>query len=153
MRVIALISRRPVSGQSRGKRRYQASLASEAKRRVGDQVVRGGRLYTRIIWFHAASFGGQDIDNIIKPIHDALVGIVYEDDVLISQCTAARIDLTARYELPDEGLPSKVYDELVDRLARAARATEERQRHVLYVEVGDLAGQRVAFGPGEGAGP
>ncbi len=40
-----------------------------------------------------------DIDNIIKPIQDALVGVVYEDDVLITDVDAHRRPLTGTFDL------------------------------------------------------
>jgi len=144
---------RPPSSQSSGARKFSARLHAEAAERYSDGVVQEGDLYTRIIWFHAGGLGGQDVDNIIKPIHDALIGVVYKDDVLIAQCLAARVDLSAGYELKDEGLPAEEYDTLVGMLAEAPQATEDRRRHVLYVEVGVLAAQRVAFGPPDGVGP
>lgn len=40
-----------------------------------------------------------DIDNIIKPIQDALVGLIYEDDVLITDVDAHRRPLTGTFDL------------------------------------------------------
>ena len=40
-----------------------------------------------------------DTDNIIKPIQDALVGLVYDDDLLITDVEAHRRPLTGTFDL------------------------------------------------------
>ncbi|HSU14639.1 RusA family crossover junction endodeoxyribonuclease [Longimicrobium sp.] len=44
-----------------------------------------------------------DVDNVIKPIQDALVGVFYGDDEMVSDVAAHR--RTWADEVPDEGLP------------------------------------------------
>jgi len=44
-----------------------------------------------------------DIDNIIKPIQDSLIGLVYEDDVLVSDVDSHRRFLSDPIEI--DGLP------------------------------------------------
>ena len=60
--------------------------------RYKEAAVVSDGLYIRIVWF-ARIKGGPDVDNIIKPMVDALKGIIYTDDALISQCLSVRIDL------------------------------------------------------------
>lgn len=40
-----------------------------------------------------------DVDNIIKPIQDALVGLVYDDDLWISDVESHRRPLTGTFEI------------------------------------------------------
>ena len=41
----------------------------------------------------------MDVDNIIKPIQDALVGLIYNDDLLISDVESHRRPLTGVFEI------------------------------------------------------
>lgn len=40
-----------------------------------------------------------DVDNIIKPIQDALVGLVYDDDVLVADVGSHRRPLTGLFDV------------------------------------------------------
>jgi hypothetical protein len=99
-------------------------------------------LYARIIWFHRYETS-QDVDNIIKPILDALGGIWFHSDFKIAQCLASRIDIRETYELVDTNIPDEVYDELLALLNSA-------EADILYLEVGPIAWQRVVFAPIDG---
>lgn len=45
-----------------------------------------------------------DVDNIIKPIQDAFIGLVYGDDSQVKQTSSIRRDLNGRFEV--RGMPS-----------------------------------------------
>ena len=40
-----------------------------------------------------------DVDNIIKPIQDALIGLVYDDDLLVTDVTSHRRSLVGTFDL------------------------------------------------------
>lgn len=40
-----------------------------------------------------------DVDNIIKPIQDALIGIVYVDDALVVQATSSKTDINSSFTI------------------------------------------------------
>jgi hypothetical protein len=95
------------------------------------------------LWFHRHQTS-QDVDNIIKPILDALKGTVFEDDVQVAQCVVTRIDLTRDYSLSDANIRNDVYEVMLDLIFDPAGD------HILYIEVGEQNAQRAVFGPVDG---
>jgi Holliday junction resolvase RusA-like endonuclease len=77
-----LIPRRPVSLQTKSRKNLQAwkaAVAAEAAKAwpAGDLPFEGE---LRVTLVYLAGKDPADADNIIKPIQDALVGMVYKDD-------------------------------------------------------------------------
>jgi Holliday junction resolvase RusA-like endonuclease len=70
---------RPQSAQKRGSNENYKQRIRDAAAAVVPHPTRSPRLDIEI-WFTAASVSRADVDNVIKPVLDALVGIVYEDD-------------------------------------------------------------------------
>ena len=103
-----LIGQRPISVQTASRGGYQAwkdYVRSEARRVwVGDLVPRGqarssaGGLRLTLV-FLCRDFP-IDVDNVVKPIQDALIGVVYADDDRVTDVESHRryledpIDLT-----------------------------------------------------------
>jgi len=140
--VFALIfPRRPPSGSNK---KFQAALA-EAARAVFVSAKLTGDLYCRLVYFHAIPTG-QDVDNIVKSILDALKGVVFEDDLAVVQCLACKIDTQRPYQIAKDAAPVGVLEELGGRL-------DEKPDHCLYLEVGQCSTQQVFFGPIDGAKP
>ena len=139
-----VLSRTPKSANAEGRRlvNYQKRMADDANARYKSAAVVGDRLYIRIVCF-ARKKGGPDVDNIIKPIVDALKGIVYKDDSLISQCLSIRIDLEKPYKVSNDNISDDDYQELVDTINLGGE-------NVLYIEVGNTISQQVVFGPIDG---
>ena len=138
------LAKKPISAQKRGKkRRYQQEIREAAMLRVGKAKLPllDGELYARITWFHAAE-PKLDVDNIVKPIFDALVGIVYDDDHHIAQCVITRVRSRPQPDLSDEHILPDLYSQL-KKLIR-------NHPHVLYIEVGQLSLSKVIFGPTDG---
>lgn len=46
-----------------------------------------------------------DVDNIVKPIQDALIGLVYDDDLLITDLKSHRRSLTGTFDLTKCPIP------------------------------------------------
>jgi hypothetical protein len=137
-----VLNRRPASAQAGSRRKYQDALRIAAEQRAGVGPTAEKQLYARILWFHRYDTS-QDIDNIVKPILDALGGIWFHTDFQIAQCLATRIDIRETYEVVDTNMPDEVYDNLLALLNSA-------EADILYVEVGPIAWQRVVFGPIDG---
>lgn len=134
---------KPVSSQSKkGKSRFITILRNEALARFSGREMLQGDLYARIVWFHARQESG-DSDNILKPILDALAGVVYRDDHTVVKCVSERIDLRQDYSLSDADVLPEVYDDLISLIG-------QRRDHILYVEVGIVPLRRVVFGPIDG---
>lgn len=74
-----------IPGSPRAARKNSGArrLYVEQIRKVASEVVPHPIKSTRIdveIFFHADTSLRADVDNVIKPILDALIGVVYEDD-------------------------------------------------------------------------
>lgn len=88
-----LIPKRPVSLQTKNRQNLQAWKAfvrgEAAKLWInGTPPVSSPALRFTIVYLCDES--PADIDNIIKPIQDALVGLVFEDDFLVSDVDSHR---------------------------------------------------------------
>jgi len=127
---------------SDGRPKFAEAVKRAAQAWSAQAALLQGDLYTRIAWFHNVPTT-QDVDNIIKPILDALKGVVYEDDRLVSQCLATRVNAAEEYTISDRHISREIHEQLLDLLA-------EDCDHILHVEVGPVSEQRVTFGPIDG---
>jgi len=84
----------PVSTQSssRSKRQYQTVVAKAATKSVVSTIRGSERIKIEIDWFSEGFQNKPDVDNIIKPIQDALKGIVFADDNQVESIVARRHD-------------------------------------------------------------
>lgn len=86
-----VLPRRPVSYNARGRPGFAAwkdFVRDEARKIWTAQPLIGEDYYFQIIYIYSQN--PVDIDNIVKPIQDALVDIVFSDDVNISDVSAHR---------------------------------------------------------------
>lgn len=88
-----LIPKRPVSLQTKNRRNLQAwkrYVLNEANKSwlAGTPPIANCGLRCSIVYLSGEA--PADIDNIIKPIQDALVGLVFEDDFLITDVDSHR---------------------------------------------------------------
>ena len=87
-----LIPRRPLSLQTRKRKNYQAwkgFVAAEAGKVWGNRpVILSGGLHLTLMCLSRRN--PPDVDNIIKPIQDALVGLVMDDDTLVADVECHR---------------------------------------------------------------
>jgi crossover junction endodeoxyribonuclease RusA len=96
-----VIPQRPVSVQTRRRERLAAWKAlvrghAEAQWQDAHQAVIGTAAVTLVYLYEEAAL---DVDNIIKPIQDALVGLAYVDDTIITDVTARRRQLSGHFDL------------------------------------------------------
>lgn len=95
-----LVPRRPVSHQAKRRANLQswkAFVRAAAQRIWRDEVAVQVPCQLTIVYFCLDN--PADIDNIIKPIQDALVGLVYEDDAAVSDVDSHRRPLTEPFDL------------------------------------------------------
>jgi Holliday junction resolvase RusA-like endonuclease len=137
-----VLPRTPKSVQAKGQAGYQSAIKKVAETNYSEQPISADRLYIRIIWF-ARKDVGPDVDNIIKPIADALQGVVYRNDRQIAQCFSMRIDLEKIYEISNDNISSEMYREVIATI-------DAKRSDVTYIEVGALTAQQVIFGPIDG---
>ena len=87
-----MIPKRPVSLQTKSRKNLKAWKAFV--RREANKVWNDGEPVTapplRFTIVYLCDNSPADIDNIIKPIQDALVGLVFEDDSLVSDVDSHR---------------------------------------------------------------
>jgi Holliday junction resolvase RusA-like endonuclease len=99
------IPQRPVSAQTKNRKNLQAwkayVAAEAAKAWSADARPLTGGL--RVTLVYLAADDAADVDNIIKPIQDALVGMVYADDFAVSDVDCHRRFLSAPIDVT--GLP------------------------------------------------
>lgn len=85
----------PVStqGSSKSKRQYRTTVAEAASKSVASPIRSHERIKIEIDWFSEGSQNKPDVDNIIKPIQDALKSIVFLDDNQVESITSRRHDI------------------------------------------------------------
>ncbi len=91
----------PVSLQTRNRQRLQAwktKVRNEAVSGIpGGAVPHDGPVRFEITYYYEGDT--PDVDNIIKPIQDALVGVVYVDDELVSHTSSRKRSLDGSYRI------------------------------------------------------
>lgn len=101
-----LIPRRPVSLQTRNRTNLQAwkrYVQSEATKTWTGQAYSTGDFQLTLVYLYDRD--PVDIDNIIKPIQDALVGIIYDDDLRITDVESHRRPLNGIFNLTQCPIP------------------------------------------------
>jgi crossover junction endodeoxyribonuclease RusA len=91
----------PVSQQTRRRHRYREWIErirgfAEAAWPTGAPPLTGPLEVTILYFFEGAA---TDVDNVIKPIHDAMTGLVYGDDMEVSDSVARRRDLLGQFTI------------------------------------------------------
>lgn len=93
-----IIPRRPVSSQSSRShlQAWKQYVRAEAAKTWGGTMLSGVDIHLTIVYL----FDNDpiDTDNIIKPIQDALVGLVYDDDLDVTDVEAHRRPLWETYD-------------------------------------------------------
>ena len=87
-----VIPQRPVSQQARRQarlREWKEFIASYARLAINEpRVLATEPVALRLLYFYDAA--ALDVDNILKPIQDALVGILFEDDPVVTDVEIRR---------------------------------------------------------------
>ena len=84
----------PRSPRAKSASNWQTSVADSARRMLPiDWVILATPVSIVIIYFHRGEASGIDVDNMSKPILDAIEGIVILDDQLVEQLTSRRTQL------------------------------------------------------------
>ena len=95
-----IIPKRPVSSQTRKRNslnNWKTYVRTEvAKTWKGDPQL-NINIHLTLIYLYDTD--PVDIDNIVKPIQDALIGLVYGDDVLVTDISAHRRLLSGTFDL------------------------------------------------------
>ena len=118
-----LIPKRPLSLQAKSKslRAWKGYVKSVAAQVWPGPTVQTGNLQLTLVYLCDES--PPDTDNIVKPIQDALVGLVFSDDSLVADVESHRRFLDETFDLTR--LPSLVLSGIAG------------QRECVYVKVSD----------------
>jgi len=95
-----LIPKRPVSLQTKNRANLQAwkkYVYAEAKKTWVGRIHTIGNIHITLIYLYDSD--PVDTDNIIKPIQDALVGLVYNDDLLVTDVESHRRPLKDTFDI------------------------------------------------------
>lgn len=95
-----LIPRRPVSLQTKNKKNLQAwkrFVQTEAAKTWNGALASEIDIHLMLVYLYDSD--PVDTDNIIKPIQDALVGLVYDDDLLITDVESHRRSLSGIFDV------------------------------------------------------
>jgi crossover junction endodeoxyribonuclease RusA len=97
-----IVSGIPISTQasSRSKTRWKGEVSAAALSTLSDErALVADPVRVTIVYFYVST--DLDLDNIIKPIVDALKGVVYIDDFQVVNISAAKRDLSGTLVLTD----------------------------------------------------
>jgi hypothetical protein len=86
------------SGKSKAKWRAKVSAAASAALGA-DHAAVADVVRATVVYFYVDT--DLDLDNILKPILDAMNGLVYVDDFQVANIVAAKRDLAGSYVLAD----------------------------------------------------
>jgi crossover junction endodeoxyribonuclease RusA len=89
---------RGASGKSKAQWRARVSAATTAAL-ARDHEVPADPVRATIVYFYVDT--DLDLDNILKPILDSLIGLTYIDDFQVANIVAAKRDLAGSYLLED----------------------------------------------------
>jgi len=95
-----LIPKRPVSLQTRKTSNLQAwkqYVRAEAEKTWTGQFFTERNIQLTLIYLYSSD--PLDTDNIIKPIQDALVGLIYKDDLIISDINVHRRPFSDTFDM------------------------------------------------------
>lgn len=144
-----VVARKPKSLQAGNLGDYQSYISAQARGFLGRQSKLDGDLYARVSWIHSYRLrvgSNPDVDNIAKPILDALEGVVFDEDRQVAKCLSQRVSNApgTRPTISTRNQPAtNVLNLLVTLIYGAAE-------DVLYVEVGQVDSQQlISFGPFE----
>jgi hypothetical protein len=95
-----LIPKRPVSLQTRKTTNLQAwkqYVRAEAEKTWTGQFFTERNIQLTLVYLYSSD--PLDTDNIIKPIQDALVGLIYKDDLIISDINVHRRPFSDTFDM------------------------------------------------------
>ncbi len=92
----------PVSQQSRNKTKlaaWQQLVKMAASARWGTAAPVGVPLRITVSYYHQGLAVRIDNDNLLKPIQDALIGLVYQDDRLITDTSVRKTSIDGLFRV------------------------------------------------------
>ncbi len=90
----------PLSQQTRNPaklREWKEHVRDEAAKLWQDQEPHEGPLKLTVVYYHERQSVLIDHDNMVKPIQDALAGLVYKDDCQITDAQTRKTNIDGRF--------------------------------------------------------
>jgi len=121
----------PRSVNAKQTQKYKQGILEAFKRYCGSDDPLTGDLYGVVYYFHNVPTR-LDADNMSKPVWDALQKAAYRDDGAIKLRSAGIFDLRSEpIEILDlSDMPDSVWADFIKMI--------DKEKHILYVEVGSL---------------
>jgi crossover junction endodeoxyribonuclease RusA len=96
-----IVDEPPVSQQARRRERLRAwkvTVREEAEKYwSSERKVDSGPIMLQITYFYDSV--AMDVDNIVKPIQDALIGLAYIDDTQVTDVLVRKRDLSGNFRI------------------------------------------------------
>jgi Holliday junction resolvase RusA-like endonuclease len=92
----------PISHQSRNKKKlstWQQTVRTAASKLWGSKSPLGTHLIIMVTYYHEGESVRIDNDNLLKPIQDALIGLVYLDDRWITDTMVRKTSIEGRFRV------------------------------------------------------
>jgi crossover junction endodeoxyribonuclease RusA len=92
----------PVSNQTRAKpklRAWREMVRQAAANRWAATAPLVGALRIVVTYYHEGPAIRMDNDNMLKPIQDALIGLVYRDDKQLTDASIRKTDIDGRFRV------------------------------------------------------
>ncbi len=92
----------PVSHQSHNKTKlsdWRGMVRSSAAKVWGSRSPLESKLMIVVTYYHPGQAVRIDTDNMVKPIQDALIGLVYKDDRWITQTNSQKMSIDGFFQI------------------------------------------------------
>jgi crossover junction endodeoxyribonuclease RusA len=113
----------PATHDSGGREKWKLRVKTAARHLISEKDEPLAMELSVAIVYFSESVTAKDVDNIIKPILDALIGTVYQDDRIVSQVLARKTQMR----------PDRMFSISSRRLAEAL---EKRLSDFVYISAG-----------------
>lgn len=100
--LVFTVTGRPYSHQSRSRaklRGWQQTVRAAAAALWAGSPIHDRPPQIKAVYYHEKGESGPDGDNLLKPIQDALNGLVYTDDALVVDCQVRRTRIDGRFQV------------------------------------------------------
>jgi Holliday junction resolvase RusA-like endonuclease len=93
----------PVSQQTKNRTHlaaWRAAVAAEAQTAMPPGAnPTPDNVEVQVVYYYETGPALLDVDNLVKPIQDAMNGVVYVDDAQVTDCTSSKRDINGRFEV------------------------------------------------------
>ena len=128
------VAGRPRSHQTSDRvalRAWQRAIVAAAVTAWASPPVADVDLSITVAYFHVGRTVTIDVDNLLKPVQDALNGLVYADDRQVTQAWVSKTPIDRRYQVRFAPLPLLVAFSVGEEFVNIRVAVAEDDGHLL----------------------